>query len=261
MVAGILGAAALTAASAYAQTAPAGTQAAAAGPQNAQTVGSAQTSQSLQEVVVTATAAQTTKLDASYNVVTADDELIKESNPLSAADILKIAPGVWLESSGGETGLNVEVAGFPSGGDTPFFTTMIMGMPVYGSPMLSYMDTASFIRLDDTVQRLEVVQGGPAAVFGPGQIGGTGNYLLKTGDTSPGGTVSATYGTEGAWRGGMLTTASLSPMGGMGASEALPGVGRHPKLAVPSGYRRPVHGHAEARPRRRLRHVLGTRAR
>jgi outer membrane receptor protein involved in Fe transport len=201
VVAGILGATALAAAPAHAQTAPAGTQAAAAGAQSPQTVGSAQTSQSLQAVVVTATASQTTKLDASYNVVTADAELIKESNALSAADILKIAPGIWPESSGGQTGLNVEVAGFPSGGDTPFFTTMIMGMPVYGSAMLSYMDTASFIRLDDTVQRLEVVQGGPAAVFGPGQMGGTGNYILKTGDNSPGGTVSATYGTEGEWRG------------------------------------------------------------
>lgn len=199
VVAGILGAAALVAAPAHAQNAPAGSENTAA---NAQTVpGSAQTSQSLQEVVVTATASQTTKLDASYNVVTADAELIKESNALSAADLLKIAPGVWPESSGGQTGLNVEVAGFPSGGDTPFFTTMIMGMPVYGSPMLSYMDTASFIRLDDTVQRLEVVQGGPSAVFGPGQMGGTGNYILKTGDTSPGGTVSATYGSEGSWRG------------------------------------------------------------
>jgi hypothetical protein len=77
VVAGILGAAALAAAPAQAQTAPAGTQATAAGAQNPQTVGSAQTSQSLQEVVVTATASQTTKLDASYNVVTADDELIK----------------------------------------------------------------------------------------------------------------------------------------------------------------------------------------
>lgn len=199
VVAGILGAAASAAVPVRAQDAAAGTQDA----PSAQTVpaGSAQTSQNLQEVVVTATADKTTKLDASYNVVTADDELIKESNPLSAADLLKIAPGIWPESSGGETGLNVEVAGFPSGGDTPFFTTMIMGMPVYGSPMLSYMDTASFIRLDDTVDRLEVVQGGPAAVFGPGQIGGTGNYILKTGDTSPGGTVSATYGTEGERRG------------------------------------------------------------
>ncbi len=197
VVAGILGGAAFGAVPAHAQNTAAGGQSA----QTTQPSGSAQTSQNLQEVVVTATARQVTKLDASYNVVTADAELIKESNPLSAADLLKIAPGIWPESSGGETGLNVEVAGFPSGGDTPFFTTMIMGMPVYGSSNLSYMDTASFIRLDDTVQRLEVVQGGPGAVFGPGQMGGTGNYILKTGDTSSGGTVSATYGTEGMWRG------------------------------------------------------------
>jgi outer membrane cobalamin receptor len=195
VVAGILGSAGL-AVPAHAQTAPAGAQTS-----GTQTTGSAQTSQNLQEVVVTATAVGVKKLDASYNVVVADDELIKESNPLSAADLLKIAPGIWPESSGGQTGLNIEVAGFPSGGDSPFFSTLIMGMPVYGSPMLSYMDTASFIRLDDTVQRLEVVQGGPGAVFGPGQMGGTGNYILKTGDTSSGGTVSATYGTEGEWRG------------------------------------------------------------
>ncbi|HEV7137294.1 MAG TPA: TonB-dependent receptor plug domain-containing protein, partial [Steroidobacteraceae bacterium] len=194
-VGGILAASAFAIVPAHAQTAAAG------GAAGAQTSGSAQTSQNLQEVVVTATAMKVRKLDASYNVVTADAELIKESNPLSAADVLKIAPGIWPESSGGQTGLNVEVAGFPSGGDTPFFTTMIMGMPVFGSSSLSYMDTASFVRLDDTVQRLEVVQGGPGAVFGPGQMGGTGNYILKTGDTSPGGTVSATYGTEGLWRG------------------------------------------------------------
>ncbi|MGH8318185.1 MAG: TonB-dependent receptor [Steroidobacteraceae bacterium] len=191
VVAGILGGSGLAVVPAHAQTAAA----------SVPPGGSAQTSQSLQEVVVTASASRVTQLDASYNVVTADDELIKESNPLSAADILKLAPGIWAESSGGETGLNIYVGGFPSGGDSPFFTNMIMGMPVYGSPMLGYLDSGSFLRLDDSIERLEIVQGGPSAVFGPGQMGGTANYILKTGDTSPGGTVSATYGTEGEWRG------------------------------------------------------------
>ncbi len=195
VVAGILGAAALTAVPAHAQTATSG------GSAGGQTAGSAQTSQNLQEVVVTATAVQVRKLDASYNVVAADAELIKESNPIAAADILKLAPGIWPESSGGQTGSNVEVAGFPSGGDTPFFTNMVMGMPLYGTPNLAYMDSDSLFRLDETVQRVEIVQGGPAAVFGPGQMGGTANYILKTGDTAPGGVVSANYGTEGLWRG------------------------------------------------------------
>ena len=122
VVAGILGAAGF-ALPAHAQTA------AATAPAAGQNSGSAQTSQNLQEVVVTATATEVRKLDASYNVVAADDELIKESNPLSAADVLKIAPGIWPEASGGQTGANIEVAGYPSGGDSPFFTNMIMGMP------------------------------------------------------------------------------------------------------------------------------------
>jgi outer membrane receptor protein involved in Fe transport len=191
VVAGILGGAGLAAAPAHAQTAPAG----------AQTGGSAQTSQNLQEVVVTATATRVRKLDASYNVVAADDELIKESNPLSSADILKIAPGIWPEASGGQTGANIEVAGYPSGGDSPFFTNMIQGMPLYGAPNLAYMDSSSLFRLDDTIERVEVVQGGPSVVFGPGQFGGTANYILKTGKNSPGGILEATYGTEGSWRG------------------------------------------------------------
>ena len=191
VVAGILGGAAWVAAPAHAQTAAGGSQSS----------GSAQTSQNLQQVVVTATAVGVKKLDASYNVVTADNELIKESNPVSSADILKIAPGIWPESSGGQTGANIEVAGYPSGGDSPFFTNMIQGMPLYGSPNLAYMDSSSLFRLDDTVERVEVVQGGPSVVFGPGQFGGTANYILKTGKNSPGGEVGATYGTEGAWRG------------------------------------------------------------
>src|SRR6185437_2755567 len=135
-----------------------------------------------------------------YNVVSADNELIKESNPISAADILKIAPGIWPESSGGQTGANIEVAGFPSGGDAPFFTNMIEGMPLYGMPNLSFMDSSSFFRFDDTVDHVEIVQLGTAALFGPGQMGATANYLLRTGDTSPGGSVGVTYGTDHKWR-------------------------------------------------------------
>ncbi|HVS76788.1 MAG TPA: TonB-dependent receptor [Steroidobacteraceae bacterium] len=190
VVAGILGASGLAVTgSAHAQTAtlpPAPT--------------SAQTSQTLQEVVVTATATAVRKLDASYNIVAADRQLILQSNPLSSADILKLSPGIWPEASGGQTGANIEVAGFPSGGDSPFFTNMIEGMPLYGTPSLSFMDSSSLYRLDDTIERVEVVQGGPAAVFGPGQMGATANYILRTGSETPTGEVKATYGNEGLWR-------------------------------------------------------------
>jgi hypothetical protein len=62
------------------------------------------------------------------------------------------------------------------------------------------MDSSSLFRLDDTIQRVEIVQGGPGAVFGPGQMGATANFILRQGTATPSGDVGLTYGDEGLWR-------------------------------------------------------------
>jgi outer membrane receptor protein involved in Fe transport len=154
----------------------------------------------LETVVVTASAIGVKKLDASYSIVTANREEIRQANPVSVADLLKISPGIWPESTGGQTGANIEIAGFPGGGDAPFFTNMINGSPIYGMSSLSFMDSSSLFRLDDTIQRVEIVQGGPGAVFGPGQMGATANFILRQGTATPSGDVGLTYGDEGLWR-------------------------------------------------------------
>ena len=200
IVAGILGASGLAVTgSAHAQNA--GAQSAPA--QNAPTLAlpSSQTTLSLQTVVVTATATSVKKLDASYNIVAASAQQIAMADPGSAAEIYKLSPGIWPEASGGPTGVNVDVAGFPlGGGDSPYSTTMLEGLPLYGSPYLSFMDNTSLIRMDDTVDRVEIVQGGPSAIFGPGQPGATENFILKTGSDQQQGSIGATYGSEGSER-------------------------------------------------------------
>lgn len=155
---------------------------------------------SLQAVVVTANAGGVKKIDASYNVVTADRQQITDANPKSTADLLKISPGIWPESSGGQTGANIEIAGFPGGGDAPFFTMMVNGTPLYGLPSLSFMDSSSLFRLDDTIDRVEIVQGGPGAIFGPGQMGATANFILRQGTDVPSGDIGVTVGSEGLYR-------------------------------------------------------------
>jgi outer membrane cobalamin receptor len=155
---------------------------------------------SLQAVVVTANAGGVKKIDASYNVVVADRQQITNANPKSTADLLKISPGIWPESSGGQTGANIEIAGFPGGGDAPFFTMMVNGTPLYGMPSLSFMDSSSLFRLDDTIERVEIVQGGPGAIFGPGQMGATANFILRQGTEVPSGDIGVTYGSEGMYR-------------------------------------------------------------
>src|SRR2546429_1877508 len=120
------------------------------------------------------------------------------ANPASTAEIYKLSPGVWPEASGGQTGVNIDVAGFPlGGGDSPYFTTMVQGTPVYGSPNLSFMDNSSMFRMDDTVERVEIVQGGTSALFGPGQPGATANFILRTGSAKPTRSLGVTYGFEG----------------------------------------------------------------
>lgn len=140
------------------------------------------------------------KLEASFNIVRAGEEQIKQANPKSTADLLKISPGLWPESTGGQTGANIEIAGFPGGGDAPYFSTLLMGSPLYGMPTLSFFETTSIFRLDDTVGSVEILQGGPSVVFADGQIGATANFFLKTGTLEPSGSVGLTYGDEGLLR-------------------------------------------------------------
>jgi hypothetical protein len=161
-----------------------------------------ETGTGLETIVVTGVASSggVKKLEASYNIVTATDEEIRQSNPKSTADLLKISPGMWPESTGGQTGANIEIAGFPGGGDAPYFTLQLMGSPVYGMPTLSFFETTTIFRLDDTVRTVEILQGGPSVVFAGGQMGASANFLLKTGSDTPEGSVGLTYGDEGLYR-------------------------------------------------------------
>jgi outer membrane receptor protein involved in Fe transport len=169
--------------------------------QTAAAVAPASESSALDEIVVTASAQGVRKLDASYNIVSLSLDEIKNSNPASVAEIFKNSPGIWPEASGGQTGANIDVAGFPNGGgDSPYFTTMINGSPLYGSADLSFMDSSSLLRFDDTVERVEIVQGGPSAIFSSGQAGATANFILKTGSDKTTGSVGLTYGSEGSER-------------------------------------------------------------
>ena len=156
--------------------------------------------QSLEGIVVTGSATGVKKIDASYTVTAANLEQIRQANPKSTADILKISPGIWPESSGGQTGANIEIAGFPGGGDAPFFTNMVQGSPLYGMSSLSFMDSSSLLRLDDTIERVEIVQTGPGVLYGAGQMGATANFILRQGSAEPSGSIGLTYGDEGMYR-------------------------------------------------------------
>lgn len=150
--------------------------------------------QVIEEIIVTGTAggAEMRKLDASFAITTADEQAIERYSPESTADLLKIVPGVWAESSGGVAGANVFVRGFPGAGDAPFLTVQLEGAPVYPPPTLSFLENTTLFRIDETVARVEALRGGPNPVFSNGQPGLTANFILKEGGPETEGVVKYT---------------------------------------------------------------------
>jgi iron complex outermembrane receptor protein len=141
------------------------------------------TSRILEEVIVTGTpgGGEIRKLDASFAITNVTEEDIRRFAPKSTADLLRNIPGVWAESSGGVSGANVFVRGFPASGDAPFLTLQIEGAPVYPPPTLSFLENTTLFRIDETVERMEGLRGGPQSIQDNGQPGLTTNFLLKEG--------------------------------------------------------------------------------
>ncbi|MBV7538537.1 TonB-dependent receptor [Duganella sp. sic0402] len=200
--------------SAAAQTEPASAQAATAEP-------STEVSKEIQQVVVTgvASARGVRKVDSAFSITTANEEQLKQASPSSTADVMKLVPGVYAESTGGQSGANIEVRGFPSGSDSPFVSVQMMGNPIFPPPTLSFFEGSSAFRLDDTVERVEVLRGGPSTIWSNGQPGATMNFILKEGTDTPEGTVRFTTGTGSLRRvdmyyGGKLSDGWYGSVGG-----------------------------------------------
>lgn len=163
----------------------------------AEPVPSKEVAAEVQQVVVTgvASARGVRKVDSAFSITTATEEQLKQASPSSTADVMKLVPGVYAESTGGQSGANIEVRGFPSGSDSPFVSVQLMGNPIFPPPTLSFFEGSSAFRLDDTVERVEVLRGGPSTIWSNAQPGATMNFILKEGTDTPEGSVRFTTGT------------------------------------------------------------------
>ena len=146
-----------------------------------------------EDIVVVGTAgAGTRRQDAAYAVTTIDSTTAQRLGTASTAEVLRAVPGVSTESSGGKTGANIFVRGYPSGGDAEYVTFQSEGVPFFPPPTLSFLENTQLIRIDETVQRVEAVRGGTGALFSNGQPGLTVNLVQREGTQTPQGMVKLT---------------------------------------------------------------------
>lgn len=146
-------------------------------------------------VVVTGTATRRSKVKASYSITTIDEESLRMQAPTSVTEAMKSVPGFWVESSGGEASGNIRARGIPVDGYGSV-TLLEDGIPVQHDPSLGYLNADQSFRIDETIDRIEVVRGGPSSVFYTNAPAGAINFLSRELPDTPGGTVKYTIGSS-----------------------------------------------------------------
>ncbi|MHC4109368.1 MAG: TonB-dependent receptor plug domain-containing protein, partial [Planctomycetota bacterium] len=137
---------------------------------------------------------------SSVAVTTLDREYVAKRAPRSTADLFKAIPGLWVESSVGSALNDVFVRGIPVGGQTRFLSIMEDGMPLFPGGDIAFLESDQFLRLDETLERVESIRGGTAAVLASNAPGGIINVVSRTGSPTLSGAAGARTSTHGLTR-------------------------------------------------------------
>ena len=141
----------------------------------------------MERVVVTGTSTASSKMKTSVSISTLEGDTIKNAAPLSAAEVLRSVPGVRSESSGGEGNANITVRGVPiSAGGARYVQIQEDGLPVLQSGDFNFITPDSYVKIDGTLDHLEVVRGGSASTLATNAPGGIINFITKTGEEKGG---------------------------------------------------------------------------
>lgn len=163
-----------------------------------------ETEAALEEVVVTGVFDQRKRIDASVAISTITARELRTLAPVSAADLLKNIPGVFVNSSVGEVDNQVTVRGTPTvnrvGNDNSsgyFYVSMQEdGLPV-SNLTGGGIGPDFYLRADVNLKRVEAVRGGSASITGSDAPGGLFNYVSKEGGPNFEATAILKYGFEG----------------------------------------------------------------
>lgn len=152
----------------------------------------------LDVIIVTGVFKGTKIEDAAVTVSTLNEEALKKLVPVSAADFLKDIPGVFVNSSLGETRNIVSTRGFTANtldGNNGYFYVSLQedGLPVQNATAINN-NPDHYLRPDIFVDRVEAVRGGGGVVTGPNAPGGVFNYVSRDGRNNPGNEIRARFG-------------------------------------------------------------------
>jgi outer membrane receptor protein involved in Fe transport len=169
----------ILAASSLLATAPIHAQNAAAAPA-ADTAAGGDT---LEEVVVTASAGDKSKLNTSTSISSISTEQIQDFNATSSAELYRLIPGIQVAGTQGDGGnSNIGVRGLrtPTGG-SPFVQVQEDGLPTVLFGDIQFGNNDYWTHPMPTDERIEAIRGGTASTLASQAIGAVLNHISYTG--------------------------------------------------------------------------------
>jgi outer membrane receptor protein involved in Fe transport len=155
----------------------------------------------LGEVVVTGVFDKRSALNSSIAITSLSAVQIDKIVPVSASDLLKNVPGIYVNSSLGEIRNVVNSRGVTTGKNDGGSGYDYVSMQEDGLPVVNVLmgdfSPDMFTRVDATLGKLEAVRGGSASITGANAPGGIFNYISKTGGDKFEGEVRTRFGLEG----------------------------------------------------------------
>ncbi len=146
---------------------------------------------SLSEVFVTATTQPVRKLETVTAVESIGAKELARLNPINLPDAIRYTPGVYVQSQAGRVRNFIFMRGFPDvvGNGLGYTSVLFDGLRTFASPEM--VPDAAF-RYDANIERIEVVRGSAAILYGRGAVAGAVNVISKTGGEELGGLVRMT---------------------------------------------------------------------
>ncbi len=139
------------------------------------------------EIVVTAVAQGTNRLDSSVTVSSISADSLVELAPRTSGELLRNLPGIRVEASGGDGNANISVRGLPvASGGSKFLQLQEDGLPILEFGDITFGNADIFLRADFNVRTVESVRGGSASTFASNSPGGVINFISKTGEQQGG---------------------------------------------------------------------------
>lgn len=148
------------------------------------------------DIVVTAVARGTNRLDTSVTVSSIGAASLVQLAPRTSGELLRNLPGIRVEASGGDGNANISVRGLPvASGGSKFLQMQEDGLPILEFGDITFGNADIFLRADFNIRTVESVRGGSASTFASNSPGGVVNFISKTGETE-GGAVQLSTGID-----------------------------------------------------------------